>query len=121
MVEEFTYLFLQFADQFVVLFQQFLGHFNFELLAGRILNFQTVIASIGDIGEFQVILDFAQLATGEDAHEYFVVCNQFLEVNFSVLGHDGQFFGQGGQSAIVIQQQGYLILGLDETVAYVSN
>lgn len=113
-----TYLFFEFSNQFVVFFQQFFGHFNLEFLARRIFNFQTVVAGIGHIGELQVIFDFTQFTAGEDTHEDFIIGSQFLDVDFGILGHNGQFFGQWGQGAIVIQQQSYLIGGGNEAILY---
>jgi len=112
-----SHLFLKLSDQFVVLLEQFLGHFDLELLAGRIFDLQTVVAGIGHIGELEVVLDLAQFATREDAHEDLLVGGQFLDVDLGILGHYGELLGEGGQSAIVIQQQDHLIgFGVNEAV-----
>jgi len=82
-----------------------------------LIDLQTVVAGIGHIGELEVVLDLAQFATGEDAHEDLLVGGQFLDVDLGILGHYGELLGEGGQSAIVIQQQDHLIgFGVNEAV-----
>lgn len=99
-----------------MLLEQLFGHFDFELLARWVLNLETMITGIGNIGEFQMVLDFAQFATREDNHEDLIIGSQFLDVNLRILGHDGQLLGEGGECAIVIQEQDNLFgFGCNET------
>lgn len=100
-----AYLLLELSNQFVVLLEQLLGHFDLELLARWVLNLETMITGIGNIREFQMVLDFAQFATREDNHEDLFVGSQFLDVNLRILGHYGQLLSEGGECAIVIQEQ----------------
>lgn len=116
MINLIPYLFFQFSNQFVVFFQQFFGHFNFEFLSGGVFNFETMVTGISNIGEFQVVLDFIQFTAREYTHEDFFIGSQFLNVDLSILRHNRQFFGQGSQGTIVIQQESYLILRLNEAL-----
>lgn len=62
-------------------------------------------------------LDFFQWTTGVNADEYFFVVCQFLDVQFGVLWHSAQFFGEWGQGSIEVQQKDNLVfIGLDESV-----
>lgn len=99
-----------------MLLEQFLGHFDLELLARWVLNLETMITGIGNIGEFQMVLDLAQFATREHNHEDLIVGSQFLDVNLRILGHHGQLLSEGGECAIVIQEQDNLFgFGCNET------